>query len=77
MTNLVSSGFASVPNASLYYEVAGEGTPVVLIPGYTLDTRSGMISSQPLRKVISWFATTCPRLGGRRHQPGPTLILIN
>ena len=58
MTNLVSSGFASVPNASLYYEVAGEGTPVVLIPGYTLDTRSGMISSQPLRKVISWFATT-------------------
>src|SRR5438876_5964570 len=33
------SGFANVNGGSLYYEVTGAGTPVVLIPGFTLDTR--------------------------------------
>jgi len=33
------NGFASVNGAKLYYEIDGTGVPVVLIPGYTLDTR--------------------------------------
>jgi pimeloyl-ACP methyl ester carboxylesterase len=33
------SGFAPVNGGALYYEVAGTGSPVVLIPGFTLDTR--------------------------------------
>jgi pimeloyl-ACP methyl ester carboxylesterase len=33
------SGFAPVSRGSLYYEVAGAGSPVVFIPGFTLDTR--------------------------------------
>jgi pimeloyl-ACP methyl ester carboxylesterase len=35
----VESGFAAVNGTRLYYEVAGEGTPVALIHGFTLDTR--------------------------------------
>jgi pimeloyl-ACP methyl ester carboxylesterase len=33
------SGFAGVNGGSLYYEVTGSGSPVVLISGFTLDTR--------------------------------------
>ena len=32
-------GFAQVNGARLYYEVAGSGTPLVLIHGFSLDTR--------------------------------------
>ncbi|MDX2006299.1 MAG: alpha/beta fold hydrolase [Meiothermus sp.] len=32
-------GFAEVNGTRLYYESAGEGTPVVLVHGFTLDTR--------------------------------------
>src|SRR6476660_6290930 len=35
----VQSGYADVNGGSLYYEVTGSGSPVVLIPGFTLDTR--------------------------------------
>jgi pimeloyl-ACP methyl ester carboxylesterase len=35
----VVSGFAVVNGTSLYYEIAGAGTPVALIHGFTLDTR--------------------------------------
>jgi pimeloyl-ACP methyl ester carboxylesterase len=33
------SGFLDVPNARLYYEVAGAGAAVVFVHGFTLDTR--------------------------------------
>ncbi len=33
------SGIAPVANALLYYEMAGSGEPIVLIHGYSLDTR--------------------------------------
>lgn len=33
------NGFAEVNATRLYYESAGEGTPVVLVHGFTLDTR--------------------------------------
>ncbi len=33
------TGFAEVSGAQLYYEVAGNGRPVVFIHGFTLDTR--------------------------------------
>ena len=33
------SGFLDVPNARLYYEVAGAGPAVVFVHGFTLDTR--------------------------------------
>jgi pimeloyl-ACP methyl ester carboxylesterase len=32
-------GFADVNGARLYFEMAGSGHPVVLIHGFTLDTR--------------------------------------
>jgi 3-oxoadipate enol-lactonase len=35
----VDSGYAEVNGTRLYYEVAGRGPPVVLIHGFTLDTR--------------------------------------
>jgi len=34
-----SSGFAEVNGTRLYYEVMGFGQPLILIHGYTLDTR--------------------------------------
>jgi pimeloyl-ACP methyl ester carboxylesterase len=33
------SGYADVNDATIYYEIAGEGDPVVLVHGFTLDTR--------------------------------------
>lgn len=33
------SGFADVNGTRLWYEVAGSGLPLVLIHGFTLDTR--------------------------------------
>ncbi len=33
------SGFAEVNGTRIYYETAGSGHPLVLIHGYTLDTR--------------------------------------
>lgn len=35
----VERGFAAVNGTRLYYEVAGSGTPVVLVHGFTLDVR--------------------------------------
>lgn len=35
----VTTGYAEVNNARLYYEMAGEGHPLVFIHGNTLDTR--------------------------------------
>lgn len=35
----VRTGLAKVKGTKLYYEVAGEGDPIVLIHGFTLDTR--------------------------------------
>ena len=35
----IEKGYAEVNSAKLYYEVAGQGKPVVLIHGFTLDTR--------------------------------------
>ena len=35
----VQSGFAEVNETRLYYEIAGSGHPLVLIHGFTLDTR--------------------------------------
>lgn len=35
----VDSGYAEVNGGKLYYEVAGEGEPLVLVHGFTLDTR--------------------------------------
>lgn len=36
---MVESGYAEVNRTRLYYELAGRGPPVVLIHGFTLDTR--------------------------------------
>ena len=33
------TGFADVNGTRLYYEIAGSGHPLVLIHGFTLDTR--------------------------------------
>ena len=35
----VQRDFATINGARLYYEVAGDGAPVVLVHGFTLDTR--------------------------------------
>ena len=35
----MKSGYAEVNGTRLYYELAGEGDPIVLIHGFTLDTR--------------------------------------
>jgi pimeloyl-ACP methyl ester carboxylesterase len=35
----MKSGYAEVNGTRLYYELAGEGDPIVLINGFTLDTR--------------------------------------
>jgi 3-oxoadipate enol-lactonase len=35
----IKSGFAAVPGARLYYEIAGEGDPVLLLHGGLLDRR--------------------------------------
>ena len=35
----MKSGYAEVNDTRLYYEIAGEGDPIVLIHGFTLDTR--------------------------------------
>ncbi|HEX2205600.1 MAG TPA: alpha/beta hydrolase [Longimicrobium sp.] len=34
------TGYAEVNGTRLYYEVAGSGAPLVLVPGFTLDTRA-------------------------------------
>jgi len=44
----VESGFAAVNSTRLYYELAGSGTPVALIHGFTLDTRMWDDQFQPL-----------------------------
>ena len=36
---IVETGYADVNGARIYYETAGEGTPLVLVHGYTLDLR--------------------------------------
>lgn len=35
----ISTGFASINGTRLYYELAGEGDPLVLLHGFTLDRR--------------------------------------
>lgn len=39
LSNLTKTGFADVNGTCLYYEIAGAGQPVVLIHGFSLDTR--------------------------------------
>jgi 3-oxoadipate enol-lactonase len=36
---MTSTGFLEVPNGRLYYEVAGDGPPVLFVHGFSLDTR--------------------------------------
>ena len=38
-TTKTIAGYAPINGGRLYYEVAGSGTPVVLVHGFTLDTR--------------------------------------
>jgi len=35
----VESGYVDVNDTTIYYEIAGEGDPIVLVHGFTLDTR--------------------------------------
>ena len=35
----IQTGFAPIDGAQIYYETAGAGTPIVLVHGFTLDTR--------------------------------------
>jgi pimeloyl-ACP methyl ester carboxylesterase len=35
----LDSGYARINGAKLYYEIAGEGEPIVLVHGFTLDNR--------------------------------------
>src|SRR5258708_29243977 len=46
----VKTGLAEVSGGSLYYEVWGSGSPVVLIPGFTLDTRMWDSQMEPLSR---------------------------
>lgn len=39
-TNQIQTGFAKVNGTTLYYEVAGEGHPFILLHGHLLDRRS-------------------------------------
>lgn len=43
-------GFAKVNGARLYYEVAGEGRPLVLLHGFSLDTRMWDDQFEPLAR---------------------------
>jgi 3-oxoadipate enol-lactonase len=63
------SGFADVNGGNLYYEIAGSGSPVVLIPGFTLDTRmwdSQMAAFSRKHRVIRYD------LRGAGKSPPPT-----
>lgn len=40
MQSSARQGYAPVPGGSLYYETSGQGEPIVLIHGFSLDTRS-------------------------------------
>lgn len=35
----VESGYADVNDTTIYYEIAGDGDPLILVHGFTLDTR--------------------------------------
>ena len=35
----VEKGFANINGTSIYYEIKGEGVPVILMHGFALDTR--------------------------------------
>jgi 3-oxoadipate enol-lactonase len=43
------NGIAEVNGAQLYYDIRGEGEPIILIPGFTLDTRMW----EPQMKALS------------------------
>lgn len=43
-TKPVTSGFADIPGAKLYYEMAGKGEMLVLLHGGMLDMRTRLVS---------------------------------
>jgi 3-oxoadipate enol-lactonase len=38
--NKVTTGYADIKGTSIYYEVKGEGTPIILMHGFACDTRN-------------------------------------
>ena len=62
-------GYADVPGARLYYELAGRGEPLVLTPGFSLDTRMWDDQLTPFAdryRVLRYD----PRGFGRSSEPG-------
>src|SRR5258708_7768294 len=66
------SGFLDVPNARLYYEVAGAGPAGVFVHGFTLDARMWDDSGRSSESATASRATTCADLGERRRSRCPT-----
>ena len=69
----VESGYISVSDgAQIYYEAVGEGTPVILLHGYTLDLRMWDPQVKPL--LEAGYRVIRPEMRGYGHsskqQPG-------
>jgi hypothetical protein len=60
-------GIAEVNGTGLYYETAGSGHPLVLIHGFTLDTRLRDDQFEPSPNIIGSCATNCGDTASRYH----------
>jgi 3-oxoadipate enol-lactonase len=60
--------YAQVGDVKLYYEVHGDGTPVVLIPGLGADTRL-FFNVVPLLATVHQVIVVDPRGGGQSDKP--------
>lgn len=70
MSTPIDRGFAPVVGTTLYYERAGQGAPVVLLPGFALDTR--LWADQAAALAPHCHVVCCDLRGfGRSALPGP------
>jgi pimeloyl-ACP methyl ester carboxylesterase len=60
--------YAQVGDIKLYYEVHGDGPPVVLVPGLGSDTRL-FVNVVPLLATLHQVIVVDPRGGGRSDKP--------
>ena len=74
--SVTGASFIDIPGVRIAYEMAGQGSPLILLHGSLLDRRmwDGQLHSSP--ESIVWSVTICEVPGRAKRNRRPSCLLI-